>query len=37
VIGNYAGLLQQMGRSQQEIQAQLDAVGRPFGMQFGGE
>jgi len=37
VIGNYAGLLQQMGRSQQETQAQLNVVGRPYGMQFGAE
>jgi len=36
-IGNYAGLLQQMGRSEQEIQAQLTAVGRPYGMQLGVE
>jgi tetratricopeptide (TPR) repeat protein len=36
-IGNYADLLQQMGRSNQEIQAELNAVGRPFGMQLGGE
>jgi Tfp pilus assembly protein PilF len=36
-IENYTRLLQQMGRSQQEIQAQLNVVGRPFGMQFGGE
>jgi tetratricopeptide (TPR) repeat protein len=31
-IGKYKGLLQQMGRSQQEIRAQLNAVSHPFGM-----
>jgi hypothetical protein len=35
-IGNYAGLLEQMGRSPQEVLAQLNAVGQPFGIQFGG-
>ena len=29
--GNYARLLQQMGRSPQEVLAQLNAVGQPFG------
>jgi hypothetical protein len=36
-IGNYKGLLKQMGRSQREIQTQLNALGHPFGMQFGSE
>jgi tetratricopeptide (TPR) repeat protein len=35
VIENYKGLLKAMGRSELEIQAQLNDVGRPFGMQFG--
>ncbi|MGA2605065.1 MAG: tetratricopeptide repeat protein [Verrucomicrobiia bacterium] len=35
-ISNYAALLQQMGRSPQEVLAQLNAVGQPFGIQFGG-
>jgi tetratricopeptide (TPR) repeat protein len=36
-VGKYKDLLQQLGRSDQEIQAQLTAVGRPFDMQLGGE
>ena len=31
-IRNYAGLLHAMGRSQQEIQAQLNAIGKPYGI-----
>ena len=34
--GNYARLLSQMGRTQPEVLAQLNAVGDPFGVQFGG-
>ncbi len=33
---SYAGLLQVMGRSEPEVMAQLNAVGKPFGIQFGG-
>ena len=36
VAENYQVLLQQMGRSPQEVLAQLNAVGQPFGMRFGG-
>jgi tetratricopeptide (TPR) repeat protein len=36
-IARYKGVLQQMGRSEQEIQSQLNAVGRPFGIQLGGK
>jgi len=34
VVGNFAGLLKQMGRSPQEVLAELNAVGRPFGIRF---
>jgi len=36
-IDNYVALLQQMGRSPQEVLAQLNAVGQPFGIRFGGD
>jgi tetratricopeptide (TPR) repeat protein len=36
-IGKYKDLLRKMGRSDQEIRAQLNALGRPFGIQLGGE
>ncbi len=35
-VGNYAELLEQMGRSPQDVLAQLNAVGQPFGVRFGG-
>ena len=35
-ITSYTNLLSQMGRSQAEVQAQLNAIGKPFGIQFGG-
>jgi len=35
-VGNYAGILSQMGRSQPEVLAQLNAVGKTSGIQFGG-
>ncbi len=35
-VGNYAALLEQMDRSPEEVRAQLDAVGEPFGVRFGG-
>jgi len=34
-IGNYAKLLEQMGYNQAKIVADLDKVGRPFGMRLG--
>jgi hypothetical protein len=34
-IGNYAALLEQMGYDQAQVMAQLDKVGKPFGIQFG--
>lgn len=37
VMGNYKGLLQELGRSEPEIQAQLNDLGRPFGVQFDDE
>ena len=36
-IRNYARLLQEMGRSQKKIRAQLNAMGRPYGRHFGDE
>jgi hypothetical protein len=35
-VGNYAGLLQQMGRSKAEVLAQLNDIGKAYGIQFGG-
>jgi len=35
VIGNYRDLLAQMGRSRQEVLAQLNALAEPFGIRFG--
>jgi hypothetical protein len=35
-IGNYAVLLEQMGRDPEEVRAQLDAIAEPFGLRFGG-
>jgi nephrocystin-3 len=35
-IENYAGLLSQMGRNQPEVLAQINAIGKPFGIQLGG-
>ena len=35
-VDNYVGLLKEMGRSPQEVLAQLNAVGQPFGIRFGG-
>jgi hypothetical protein len=34
-INNYGGLLLAMGKSPVEVQAQLNAIGKPFGIQFG--
>jgi len=34
-VGNYARLLSEMGRSQPEVLAELNAIGKPFGMEFG--
>jgi len=34
-IKNYEHLLKAMGRSPAEIKAQLNALGKPFGIQFG--
>jgi hypothetical protein len=34
-IGNYAALLKQMGYYQAQVIAELNQVGKPFGMQFG--
>ena len=36
VLGNFAGLLQQIGRRPGNVLAQLNAVAEPFGIQFGG-
>ena len=33
-IENYAGLLKQMGKKDDEVKEQLNAVGQPFGFQF---
>ena len=35
-IGNYADLLAAMGRSPPEVTANLNALCRPYGIQFGG-
>lgn len=34
VVGNYAGLLEAMGRSQAEIRVQMNQVMEPFGSQW---
>jgi hypothetical protein len=34
VIGNYAGLLKQMGYNHAQVNAELDKMGRPFGIQL---
>ena len=35
-IANYSGLLSEMGRSEAEVQAQLNALGQPYGLLPGG-
>ena len=35
VIDNYVALLETMGRNPARIRAQLNDIGRPFGMNFG--
>jgi tetratricopeptide (TPR) repeat protein len=35
-FGNYAALLSKMGRSEQQVLAQLNDLARPYGIQFGG-
>jgi tetratricopeptide (TPR) repeat protein len=34
-IGNYTALLQQMGYSEEQVNAELDKIGSPFGMKLG--
>ena len=34
-VGNYSVLLEEMGRSPSQIRAQLEEIGRSFGMQIG--
>ena len=34
-VGNYAKLLSELGHSQSEVLAQLNAIGKPYGIQFG--
>ncbi|MEX2216146.1 MAG: tetratricopeptide repeat protein, partial [Phycisphaeraceae bacterium] len=35
-FNNYAGLLSQMGRSEEQVLAQLNALAQPYGIQLGG-
>ena len=36
ILGRYNSMLEKMGHSEQVVLAQLNAIGKPFGIQFGG-
>jgi len=37
VIENYTALLQEMGYNEEQVNAELDKIGSPFGMKLGSE